>query len=74
MYSLQRGPGHLFERPDLYVLHIEILLLGEHGVAEGLTGVAPAVVEISIQPQTKLPATGRENNVKATCLPGAIVG
>lgn len=44
----------LFKSPDLNVLYIEILLLGEHGVAKGFTGVTPAVVQVSIQPQAKL--------------------
>lgn len=49
----------LFKSPNLNVLHDEILLFGEHGVPESLTGVTPAVVKVSVQPQAELPA-GRE--------------
>ncbi len=54
----------LFKSPDLYVLHIEILLFREHGVPKCFTGVTPAMVEVSIQPQAKLTTKGKEDNFK----------
>lgn len=54
----------LFKSPDLYVLNIEILLFREHGVPKCFTGMTPAVVEISVQPQAKLTAERRENSLK----------
>lgn len=50
----------LLKSPDFDVLHVEILLFREHGVPKCLTGVTPAVVEVSVQPQAKLTA-GEEN-------------
>lgn len=46
----------LLESPDFNVLHEEILLFREHGVPECLTGVTPAVVKVSVQPQAELTA------------------
>lgn len=47
----------LFKSPNLYVLYIKILFFWEHRVPKCFTGVAPAVVKVSVQPQAKLPTT-----------------
>lgn len=54
----------LFKSPDLYVLHIEILLFREHGVPKCFTRVTPPMVEVSVQPQAKLTTNGKENKSK----------
>lgn len=46
--------GVLFKSPDLNVLHIEVFCFREHWISKGLTWVSSAMIEVSIQPQTKL--------------------
>lgn len=53
----------LLKSPDLDVLHVEVLLFGEHGVPECLTGVTPAVVEVAVQPQAELAAEERNKHL-----------
>lgn len=52
----------LLERPDLNILHEEILLHGEHGIPEGFAWMTPAVIKIPVQPKPEF-TTEREENI-----------
>lgn len=66
----QRSTASLLKSPDFDVLHEEILLFREHGVPECLTGVAPAVVQVSVQPQAELAAGEGKHRVSVVAAAG----
>ena len=42
------------QNPGLQLLDAELLPAGQHFIVEGRTGVASAMVQVSVQPQPKL--------------------
>lgn len=64
-YNIKVPPCKLLlERPDLNILHEEILLHGEHGIPEGFAWMTPAVIKIPVQPKPKFTTEREEHIVK----------